>query len=201
VKKSLASLVLLSAAVLVLPGCATKKYVNEQDASMSLRMDQKIGAVESRVNELDSRLGGRIESVSKTAQEALERANAAGKLAEGKFVYESVLKEGVAFKFGSSNLTTAAKSQLSGFAQKLKDENKNIYLEIQGHTDNVGSPDLNLKLGETRAQAVYQYLATTAGLPLHRMNVISYGETAPLESNRTAAGRAENRRVVIVVLQ
>ncbi|MBP1621250.1 MAG: oprF, partial [Acidobacteria bacterium] len=72
---------------------------------------------------------------------------------------------------------------------------------IQGHTDSVGSEQYNLSLGQARANEVLRYLATSAGLPLHRMNAISYGEYKPIADNKTAAGRGQNRRVSLVVLE
>ena len=130
----------------------------------------------------------------------LERAQAAGKLAEGKLLYETVLSDDkVKFGFDSVNLTDEAKAALDAFAAQLKTENKNVYVEIQGHTDNVGGEAYNLKLGEQRASAVKDYLAK-AGIPLFRMETISYGETAPVADNGTREGRNQNRRVVLIVL-
>jgi outer membrane protein OmpA-like peptidoglycan-associated protein len=85
------------------------------------------------------------------------------------------------------------------FAQKLKTDNKNVYLEIQGHTDASGPPAVNRRLGEERAEAVRRFL-NQQGVALNRMATISYGEDAPVAPNDTRAGRAQNRRVVVVVL-
>jgi outer membrane protein OmpA-like peptidoglycan-associated protein len=77
---------------------------------------------------------------------------------------------------------------------------KALYFEIEGHTDNVGSEDYNVQLGEKRAMAVRNYLAEK-GVPLHALNVISYGESQPVADNSAPQGRAQNRRVVIRVLE
>jgi outer membrane protein OmpA-like peptidoglycan-associated protein len=77
---------------------------------------------------------------------------------------------------------------------------KGAYFEIEGHTDNVGDPSINQKLGMARAETVKKYLYEQYNIPLHRMNVISYGEEKPASDNKTSAGRAQNRRVVIRVL-
>jgi outer membrane protein OmpA-like peptidoglycan-associated protein len=140
---------------------------------------------------------------SRTAQEALERAVAAGKLAEGKFVYETALSEAtaLAFKFEGDELSASAKKVLDDFAARLKSENRSVFIEIQGHTDNTGGSAFNLRLGEERAEAVRRYLNMKGGVALHRMSVISYGENAPVASNKTRAGREQNRRVVLVVLK
>ncbi|MBM4181005.1 MAG: OmpA family protein [Betaproteobacteria bacterium] len=143
-----------------------------------------------------------VANLSKSAQEALDRATAAGKLAQGKLVHEVVLSDQT-LKFGSdkAKLGKDAEAALDAFAAKLKSENRNVFIEIQGHTDSRGDAALNLKLGETRAEAVRRYLNMKGGIPLHRMSVISYGESAPVADNKLKAGRQENRRVVLVVLQ
>jgi outer membrane protein OmpA-like peptidoglycan-associated protein len=85
------------------------------------------------------------------------------------------------------------------FVQKLKADNKNVYLEIQGYTDNTGSSAENLRLGEERAEAVRRFMSLQ-GVALNRMSTISYGQDQPVAPNNTRVGRAQNRRVVLVVL-
>jgi len=84
--------------------------------------------------------------------------------------------------------------------QKLKAEPNGAYIEIEGHTDNAGSKDLNYKLGLERAESVKRYLYEQHQVPLHKISVISYGEEKPIAPNNTKTGRAQNRRVVIKVL-
>jgi len=181
-------------------GCATKKFVGHEVGEV----DQRVSGVQTQVEEVQTRLkdhDARIGETSRTAQEALDRARAAGKLAEGKLLYETVLTDDeVKFGFDKAQLSTQAETALDEFAAELKTENKGVYIEIQGHTDAVGSTDYNRKLGQERADAALLYLARH-GIPLHRMNSISYGETAPVADNDSPEGRAENRRVVLVVLQ
>jgi outer membrane protein OmpA-like peptidoglycan-associated protein len=188
-------------------GCASKKYVEGEVATVSQRVDGVQAQVEDAQTQLkdhDSRItqtSGTATQASKTAQEALDRAVAAGKLAEGKFLYETVLSDDkVKFGFDRAELSDDAKAALNTLVSQLKTDNKNMYLEIQGHTDNVGGEEYNLSLGEKRAEAVRRYLATQ-GVPLHRMSVISYGESEPVADNKTRDGRSGNRRVVVVVLQ
>jgi outer membrane protein OmpA-like peptidoglycan-associated protein len=85
------------------------------------------------------------------------------------------------------------------FVEKLKNDNRNVYLEIQGHTDSAGPDSLNRRLGEERAEAVRLFL-NQHGVALNRMSTISYGEKDPMASNKTRSGRAQNRRVVLVVM-
>jgi peptidoglycan-associated lipoprotein len=182
-------------------GCATKKYVREETGAVNTRVDGVQGQVEeaqTRLNTHERQIG----ETSKTAQDALRRAQEAGKLAEGKFLYETVLTdEKVKFGFDTSDLSPEAQSALDEFAGQLKGENKNVYVEIQGHTDSVGSETYNEELGLLRAEAVRRYLNQKHGFPLHRINVISYGESAAVADNSSREGRSQNRRVALVVLQ
>lgn len=193
------------AAVLATTGCATKKYVGEQVTTSEQQTSQRIGQVESQVEANQSRIDeqdGKITEASKTAQEALDRAVAAGKLAEGKFLYETAFSEDqIHFASNKAALDDAGKAALDGFAAKVKADNKNVYLEIQGHTDATGSDSHNYDLGLERAESVRRYLSQQHGFPLHRMSVISYGESAPMGDNKTKDGRKANRRVLVVVLR
>lgn len=159
-------------------GCASHKFVREN-----------VAVVDQRVTQVEG-----------TAGEALQRANAAHKLAEGKFLYEVVLSDdSVKFPTDRYALSPEAEARLAELAQRLKAENRNVYLEIQGHTDATGDDTYNEQLGEARAEAVRRYLAKQ-GVALNRMATISYGEESPVAPNETPEGRSQNRRVAIVVL-
>jgi outer membrane protein OmpA-like peptidoglycan-associated protein len=120
---------------------------------------------------------------------------------KNKMVYEVVLSEDNGnFKFGQSKLPDEAKAQIDELIAKLLADPKGAYFEIEGHTDNVGDKGVNEKLGMARAETVKRYLYEQYKIPLHRMNVISYGEEKPASDNKTKEGRAQNRRVVIRVL-
>lgn len=210
-------------------GCATKEYVHEYVQGQVGPVKTDVKNVDGRVDraaaalknlssaqaatnaELKAALGshdGRISKneadiaqLSRAAQEALERATAAGKLAEGRLVYEEAMTDDILkFRPDSNSLGKEAMAALDDFATRLKSENKNVFIEIQGHTDSRGEAALNLRLGEARAEAVRRYLNMKGGIPLHRMATISYGETEPVASNMNRAGRSQNRRVVLVVL-
>ncbi len=194
--------VALSLAALVgTTGCATKKYVKQETGAVNTRVDDVQGQVEQTQTRLDTH-DRQIGDVSKTAQDALRRAQEAGKLAEGKFLYETVLTDDKAkFAVDTADLSPEAQTAIDQFAEQLKSQNKNVYVEIQGHTDSTGSEKYNEELGLLRAEAVRRYLNQKHGFPLHRINVISYGETASVADNNTREGRAQNRRVALVVLQ
>ncbi|MFN2387348.1 MAG: OmpA family protein [Thermoanaerobaculia bacterium] len=185
-------------------GCASKKYVTEEVSKSSATAEQRIGEVQSQVEAAQTRIrehDSKLAELDSTTRDALERAMAAGKLAEGKFVYSLVLsdEDAVKFKLGSAELSDSAKEKLNEFAQQLKTDNKGVYLEIQGHTDSTGSHGLNYDLGERRAEAVRRYL-NKQGIALNRMSTISYGEEEPVAGNNTRTGRSQNRRVVVVVM-
>lgn len=181
-------------------GCATKKYVRQETGAVGARVDEVEGQVEetqTTVRQHDTR----ITEASRTAQEALQRAQEAGKLAQGKLLYETVLTdEKVKFGFDTADLSPEARSAIDEFAGQLKGENKGVYVEIQGHTDSVGSDKYNEELGLLRAESVRRYLNQEHQFPLHRINVISYGEAAPIADNNSRQGRSQNRRVALVVL-
>ena len=186
-----------------LSGCASKRYVGEEVSKSSAASEKRINEVESQVEATQTRVKDhdtRIAELDKTTREALERAQAAGKLAEGKFVYSLVLSDdAVKFPLNGHEVSKDAEEKLKDFAERLKSENKNVYLEVQGHTDSTGAKLYNYRLGEERAEAVRRYL-NKQGIALNRMSTISYGQEEPVDSNKTKAGRAKNRRVVVVVL-
>lgn len=207
----LTAVVVTAGLALVTGGCATKTYVNDQMAQYGKASDAKVGEVQKQVEanqmevaalkKTDAAQTEQISKLSDTARDALTRAQEAGKLAKGKLVYEVVLTDDqVRFGLDSSELSAEAKAALDAVAAKLKADNQGVYIEIQGHTDGTGSTEHNAALGARRAESVMRYLNVQAGLPLHRMNTISYGESKPIADNNTRDGRAKNRRVVLVVL-
>lgn len=178
--------------VVSLGGCATKKYVNEQVSSVNTRVSD----VSTRVADHDAKLA----SLDQSTRDALQRAEAAGKLAEGKFLYQEVLTDdSMKFPVDKATLSPEAQARLDAFIEKLKTDNRNVYVEVQGHTDSTGSKDFNYKLGEERAEAVRRYL-NEHGVALNRIGTISYGPDQPAQPNTNRAGRQANRRVVLIVL-
>jgi peptidoglycan-associated lipoprotein len=179
----------MAVAAVSLGGCATKDYVNQQ-----------VSAEDSKVQANQSQTDQHLSQLDQSTKDALDRATAAGKLAEGKFLYSMVLSDdSVKFPVDSSKLSPEAQQRLSDFADKLKSDNRNVYLEIQGHTDARGPDTLNTRLGEERAEAVRLYM-NQHGVPLNRMSTISYGKADPVADNKTRADRAQNRRVVLIVM-
>jgi peptidoglycan-associated lipoprotein len=154
------------------------------------------GAADTRAQNADTRAG----VANDAATAAAAKAEAVDK-ASKRMTFEVVLSDDEGnFKFGQSTLPDATKAKIDDLIKQLKDDPKGAYFEIEGHTDNVGPEDVNQKLGLDRAEAVKRYLYQQHQIPLHRMNVISYGQDKPVAPNTTKEGRAQNRRVVIRVL-
>jgi peptidoglycan-associated lipoprotein len=186
----------IAATALSLGGCATKDYVNQQVSAEDAKTQAAEQATKNQVDQQQTHLG----QLDQTTQDALTSATAAGKLAEGKFLYSMVLSDdSVKFPNDSSKLSPEAQQRLTDFAEKLKTDNRNVYLEIQGHTDSRGPDSVNQRLGEERAEAVRLFM-NQHGVPLNRMATISYGKADPVADNKTRADRAQNRRVVLIVM-
>jgi peptidoglycan-associated lipoprotein len=204
--------------------CATKKFVRTSVGEVNEKVDSQGRAIEEtqeRTRKNEGRIGEvdtKAQAAAKAAQAANDAAaaahsaaNAVGTEANTKFdaidkaskrlVYEVVLSEDQGnFKFGKAVLPDEAKQKIDEMVAQMKQDPKNIYLEIEGHTDNVGDKATNERIGLQRADAVKRYLYEQYQIPLHKMNVISYGMEKPVAPNKTKAGRAQNRRVVIKVL-
>jgi peptidoglycan-associated lipoprotein len=207
--------------------CATKKFVRTSVGEVNGKVDS-LGRSVEETQERTRRNEGRISEVDQAAQAAAQSAqqarneasqaagvaNAAGAKADTvsakteamdaaarRLVYEVVLSEDQGnFKFGKTTLPPQAKERIDEMVAQLKQDPKNVYIEIEGHTDSVGAKSLNEKIGLARAEAVQRYLYEQYQIPLHKMNIISYGKDKPIAPNKTRAGRAQNRRVVIRVL-
>ena len=206
------ALVMLLVASVGLTGCASKKWVNEKISEFGQvtytkksEMNDSIEVNQKELSELAANqeaLAADVAALSETAEEAMARAEAAGVLAMGKFLYEVTITDNdVMFGFDKASLSDDAKAQLDEFAAVVKAVEGHAYIEVQGHTDNIGSEGYNLDLGYKRAEAAMRYLNMEQGIPLFRMNVISYGEYKPIADNSTKDGRAQNRRVALVAMQ
>jgi len=186
----------------------------EETQERTRRNEERIGAVDQKA-----------EAAGKSATEARAAADAAATAAKEfakdadtkvttvnnrvnaveassrRLIYEVTLSEDQGnFAFNKTTLPDEAKARLDKMVADLKADPKGIYIEIEGHTDNRGTPEVNEKIGLERAEAVKRYLYEQHQVPLHKINVISYGEEKPVAPNNTRDGRAQNRRVVIKVL-
>jgi outer membrane protein OmpA-like peptidoglycan-associated protein len=211
----------------VAPACATKKFVrtevgqvNDKVGTLGKSLEEtqeRVRTAEGRITEVDSKAAqadSKAVAAQSAAGQAQQAANAAGEAATAvdrragaietasrKLLFEVVLNEDQGkFKFGKTELPEEAKSAIDKLVDGLKDQKSAVWIEVEGHTDNVGDARYNESLGLDRAEAVKRYLHEQHQLPLHKINVISYGEDKPAAPNKTRDGRAQNRRVVIKVL-
>ena len=204
-KTKYAARFLAATAMATLGACATTKSVDQRIADVQAQQNKKIESVESQVEDLQQKqkqTDVRLDAVSQEAKDALKRAQEAGVLAKGKVVFQQTFTEDrVKFGLNKYDLSKDSQAALDEFAGKVKGLNEQYFIEVQGHTDDTGSSRYNDELGQRRADAVRRYLSRQHQLPLNRMSTISYGDTLPAEPNTTRAGRAANRRVVLVVLE
>ena len=189
-KKSISwSIVLVLAAFLLVQGCASKKFVNTEVSSV----DKKVASLSTEVEETQKRIKEHDEKLA-TIGELINQQNGQIKQVDGS-------NNEAKFAFNSAELSQEARAALDRFVQQLIEENRGVYIEIQGHTDNVGPEEVNLALGRKRAEAVMMYLYKTYQIPLYRMSVVSLGSSVPVADNSTREGRAQNRRVEILVYE
>ena len=186
----------------------------EETQERTRQNETKIGDVDQRAQAASaaaSTAAGQAQQVAETANTAAASAATTGTAAAAKadavdlrtkkIIFEIVLSENAGdFRSGMSNLPDEAKAHLDEMIAKIQADPKGAYFEIEGYTDNTGTKDLNQRLGLERAESVKMYLYEHHQVPLHKMNVISYGQDKPVAPNKTRDGRAKNRRVVIQVL-
>jgi outer membrane protein OmpA-like peptidoglycan-associated protein len=226
-RNSLIAASMIALTVAVAPACATKKFVRTEVGGVNSKVDTLTGTVEEtqertrqnaeRIGAVDAKAeaAGRSATDARSAADAAAaRANAANTAATAvnsrvdevvassrRLVYEVTLSEDQGnFKFGKTELPDEAKARLDEIVGTLKSDPKGVFIEIEGHTDNVGSKMLNERLGMERAEVVKRYLYEQHQVPLHKINVISYGEDKPVAPNNNREGRAQNRRVVVRIL-
>ena len=227
-RKSLVGLtVAIAFAVAGSAACATKGYVRTETGKVNGKVDslgQSLEQTQERTRQNEEKIGA-VDSKAQGAQSAADQANQAAGAADQKagadgesarmaaehadavdkaskrLMYTVVLNEDHGgFKFNKADLPDDAKAKIDELINGIKADPKGAYFEIEGHTDNVGAKDVNEKIGMERAEAVKRYLYEQHQIPLHRINVISYGAEKPVADNKTKDGRAQNRRIVIKVL-
>lgn len=190
------------------PACATKKYVQTETAAV----DQKVESLQTSVEENQKRIKEHDERLTTLgdliSQQQSELKGVDGKIEDvrksirGTLVDKAVLTNDQAkFKFDSAELGPEAKAAVDQLVQKLVADNRGVYLEIRGYTDNVGPDEYNLALSKRRATAVMEYFYKQYRIPLHRMQVIGMGSADPVADNKTREGRSQNRRVEILVYE
>ncbi|MEO8501091.1 MAG: OmpA family protein [Vicinamibacteria bacterium] len=215
-KRIVLSIVVLSVAA---TGCATKKYVSKGIGDVNQKVENLSGEVEktqarvktteTRIDAVDQQSKAGIADAKGTATEAkgsaaaaMTKAQDAERAAKGKLLYTVTLSnDKVTFPLNRATISDEAKKMVDEAIGPIVAENKGVFFEIEGHTDATGEATYNEKLGHDRAMAVRAYLHDQHNIALSRIEVISYGETKPVADNKTRDGRAQNRRVVIRVVE
>jgi outer membrane protein OmpA-like peptidoglycan-associated protein len=198
------------------PGCVSSKRFKSTVEDTDNRIgtlesgveanERRVQGLEETTNRRIAEVGSEAEKAYRTGSQAMTAAERAAeearKAADGRLLWTVTLSDDkVRFPLDQAKLSGEAIAELDELASRVKDLNKAVYLEIEGHTDSSGETAYNQELGQKRAEAVLRYLNEKAGIPLHAMNVISHGETTPIADNSSREGRSQNRRVVVKVLE
>ncbi len=201
-------------------GCASKRFVRDSVAEVNKKVESVAQSLEAtqeqtrentariaQVDQKTTQVGAAAQSAQGAATAARGAADAAAarvaavETASKRLIFQVVISDDQGnFELGKADLPADVKKKLDDLAAKLKADPAGNYIEIEGHTDSTGSPELNQRLGLARAENVKRYLYEAYQIPLHKINVISFGESKPVAPNDTKDGRAQNRRVVIKVL-
>lgn len=210
--------IFLAASMAATVGCTSKNYVKQQTTPLINKTNEldDLTAKNSRdIKDVDARAQAGIQAVNQKTAEVEQKAQAANQNATSAQQmanaannrvsiltntvanldnYRAVAETSVKFGFDKDNLTPQAKRALDELASKITGT-KGYIIALEGGTDSVGSEEYNYDLSERRANSVIQYLASKYNVPAHKIYVIGLGKDKPLESNKTKAGRADNRRV------
>jgi OOP family OmpA-OmpF porin len=211
---------MLAATMIASVGCSTKNYVRSQTTPLINKtnelddltaknskdikdVDQRaqagIQAVQARAAEVDQKAlaaGSDADKAQMSANAATQRVDALTQAVVNLDNYHPVVETAVHFGFNRDNLTKDAKDAIDQLAASVA-TTKGYIITVEGATDSIGSEEYNYDLSERRANAVIQYLAAEKSVPAYKIYLIGLGKDKPVDSNKTAGGRAKNRRVDI----
>jgi outer membrane protein OmpA-like peptidoglycan-associated protein len=208
----------LAASMVATVGCSSKNYVKQQTTPLINKTNEldDLTAKNTRdIKDVDARAQAGIQAINaktadveqktQTASQNAVQAQQVADAANGRVNvltntvanldnYHPVAETSVKFGFNRDVLTPKAKEALDQLAGTIA-STKGYIIALEGSTDSVGPADYNYDLSQRRANSVIQYLATKYNVPAHKIYVIGLGKDKPVESNKTSAGRADNRRV------
>jgi OmpA-OmpF porin, OOP family len=208
----------LAASMVATVGCTSKNYVKQQTTplinktneldDLTAKNTKDIKDVDARAQAGIAAVNAKTADVEQKAQVAGQNAATAQQMADAANTrvgvltntvanldnYHAVAETSVKFGFNKDNLTPEYKEKLDQLAASIA-ATKGYIIALEGGTDSVGSADYNYDLSQRRANAVIQYLASKYSVPAHKIYVIGLGKDKPVETNKTSAGRADNRRV------
>ncbi|WP_338812695.1 OmpA family protein [Bernardetia sp. Wsw4-3y2] len=196
----------LAIASFALPSCASWSNAGK-GAAIGGAAGGTIGGVASKKNPVaggiigavvggaaGAAIGAYMDKQAKDIEEEVEDAKVV-RVEEGiNLTFDS----GILFGFDKSDLNSSSRESIAKLGRILN-EYPDTRLTIQGHTDDKGDDNYNRQLSAKRADAVRDYLIAN-GVKGGRLNTVAYGETAPVASNSTEAGRAQNRRVEVIIV-
>lgn len=209
---------LLAVSTVFSVGCASKNYVRQQTTPLinkTNELDDLTAKNSNAIKDVDARAQAGIQAVQAKAAEVDQKAVAAGQQADQAQTladnavhrvdslqntvanldnYHVVTEAAVHFGFNKDNLTKQARGALDQLSNDIASA-KGYIITVEGGTDSVGSAEYNYDLSNRRADAVIQYLASQHEVPAHKIYLIGLGKDKPVDSNKTRAGRAANRRV------
>ncbi len=219
-----ASAVVASAmALAAVTGCSSKNYVRSQTAPIVQQtndLDTKTAADHRSIVDTDERAqkgiagamtaantadqhavaaGQTADAANRSAQDAYNRVDSLSGTVANLDNYKPLANVSVTFGFDKAALTPSDKKQLDELAGSLTSA-RGYILEVTGGTDSVGGADYNYQLSQRRADAVANYLQTKYSIPPHKFYLVGIGKDQQVATDRTAAGRAQNRRVQIRLL-
>jgi outer membrane protein OmpA-like peptidoglycan-associated protein len=175
---------------------ADKIRFNESDLRAAVTTDTRVNPVE----ENQERLSGQMDELYTVAAEARSEVRAANERISALDDYDVQETVAVNFRVNSAVLSPEARQRLDALAEKALNA-KWYMIEVGGYTDSSGNEAKNFQLSRQRADAVIQYLAVHHKIPVRRfVSPMGYGETEAVADNKTAAGRAQNRRVEVKML-
>ena len=229
-KATVAALLAVATAGLA-SGCATKNYVRKEVTTtaqgLSARIENTEHGIEAlsnqteELNSLNREHARQIDSLDSNLQQVDERAGYAMAVGEGaqhaaelnatqvlilgenfanRNQYRLLSEEYVRFAFDSASIEPSYHQLLDGMARRML-ERPDAILVLEGRTDSSGNDSYNIRLGERRLEAVIRHLVVDQGVSIHRLYKMSFGEARPLAPNGSREGRAQNRSVVIQILE
>ncbi len=220
--KRVIQVTIVASVVLLLGGCATKKYVAKQTDPITAKVAEVEKQAQNTQKQLESdepkisAAAEKADSADARAGDALGRADAASKKTDQvksdlTNQFHSELNERIAniddykpagdvvvlFKFNSAQLTDDAKQQLDQLGKV--GTMKRYFVAIEGFTDKTGTPEYNLALSRRRAEAVQTYLVAQRNMPVYRIQIVGLGKEKPVNDEKTRDDRQKNRRVEVTI--
>jgi OmpA-OmpF porin, OOP family len=213
---------IVASVVLLLGGCATKKYVAQQTDPITAKVNEVEKQAQSTQKQLESdepkisAAAEKADSADARAGDALGRADAASKKSDQvksdlTNQFHAELNERIAniddykpagdvtvlFKLNSAKLTDEARQQLDQLGKV--GSMKRYFVAIEGFTDKTGTPEYNLELSRRRAEAVQTYLVAQRNMPVYRIQIVGLGKDKPVNDEKTRDDRQKNRRVQVTI--